>query len=183
MKEIVINKKGKTMEEDKDLATKTNIKKIKREYIILLIIVITIIIIDQVSKICIIKANEIQIIPNILKLTVTQNTNAAYGIGSNSTIMYILTNIIILGVIFKFVTTQNAYVDTKLKIFLLFIFAGGISNVIDRIFRGYVVEYIDFSQMMNFPVFNIADIFTIIGWVCIAAIFAVFTVNEWRKKK
>lgn len=171
------------MEKEESLTTKSTKKQIKKIYIILLIIIMAIVAVDQITKIYVSNVNEIEIIPNILKFSVTQNTKPAYGIGSGSTLMYVLTNIVILGVIFKFVTTQNDYVDTKLKVFLSFIFAGGISNVIDRIFRGYVVEFIDFNQLISFPIFNIADIFTIIGWVCIAAIFAVFTVNEWRNKK
>jgi len=172
------------MEEKKEIASKNKKdRKIKKEYIILLAIVISIILIDQITKICIVNNGEVQVISNVLKFSVTQNTKPAYGIGSGSTFMYVLTNIIILSVIFKFVTTQNEYVDTKLKIFLSFIFAGGISNIIDRITRGYVIEFIDVNELINFPIFNVADIFTIIGWIAIAAIFAVFTVNEWRKNK
>lgn len=171
------------MEDDNNLNSQTNVKKTKKEYIILILIILTIVIIDQISKILVLNRNEIQLIPNILKFSVTQNTSAAYGIGSNSTIMYVLTNLVILSVIFKFVTTQNQYIDTKFKIFLSFIFAGGISNIIDKVFRGYVVEFIDFNQLLSFPIFNIADIFTIIGWVSIAGIFAKFTVNEWRREK
>lgn len=172
------------MDNEESLVTKQpKDKKIKKEYILLIIIVLLIIVFDQATKIYIVNKEEMQIIPNILKFAVTQNTKPAYGIGSNSTVMYVLTNAIILSVIFKFVTTQNEYVDRKLKIFLSFIFAGGISNVIDRIFRGYVIEFIDFNQLLSSPILNIADIFTIIGWVSIVAIFAVFTVNEWRKNK
>lgn len=97
--------------------------------------------------------------------------------------MYVLTNIVILSVIFKFITTQNEFVDKKLKVFLSFIIAGGISNVIDKLLRGYVTEFIDFRQVANLPVFNIADLFVIIGWVSVAAIFASFTIKEWRSKK
>lgn len=181
MREIV-NKKGRKMEEENNIQYKTNNKKTKKEYI-LLVTIILIIIIDQILKIIVRTKGEVQIIPNLLKFSLTENTSPAYGIGSNSTIMYVITNVIILSVIFKFVTTQNQYVDTKFKIFLSFIFAGGISNIIDKVFRGYVVEFIDFSQIVNFPIFNIADIFTVIGWVCIAGIFAKFTVKEWRNVK
>ena len=97
--------------------------------------------------------------------------------------MYVLTNLVILGVIFKFIRTQNEYVDMKMKVFLSFILAGGISNVIDRVFRGYVLEFIDFKELINLPVFNIADLFILTGWICVAAIFAYFTVNEWKNKK
>lgn len=168
-------------EEAKSLTKKG--KKLSNEAILLISIVVIIIVIDQILKIWIQNTEEISMIPGILQFRVVQNTSAAYGIGSNSTIMYVLTNLVILGVIFKFITTQNEFVDRKLKIFLSFILAGGISNVIDKITRGYVTEFIDFTQIINLPVFNLADIFVLIGWVAIAAIFASFTVKEWRSKK
>lgn len=167
-------------EEKKSLIEKG--KKINKKYLILAIIVI-IVIIDQTSKIVVKNMGEISVIPGVLTFRLIENTNSAYGIGSNSTIMYVLTNLVILGVIFKFLNTQNEYVDTKMKVFLTFILAGGIANVIDRVIRGYVIEFIDFSQIINLPIFNIADIFVLIGWVAIAGIFAVFTVNEWRNNK
>lgn len=166
------------MEKEKKSTKYSEIKKIN---IILILIVLAIIIIDQITKVYILKIENIDVIQNVLKLTVTQNQKPAYGIGSNSTFMYVITNLIILGIIFKFITTQNEYVDTKLKVFLSFIMAGGISNVIDRIIRGYVVEFIDFTPIINIPIFNIADIFTILGWVLVVAIFAHFTVTEWRR--
>lgn len=100
--------------------------------------------------------------------------------GSNSTFMYVATNIVILGVIYKFMTTQNEFIDRKFKIFLSFILAGGISNVIERIIQGYVTQWINFGN--NLPVFNIADIFIIVGWIAVAAVFSVFTIKEWRNK-
>lgn len=158
-------------------------KKIDKSYIKLIIIVLVIIVIDQVSKIFVINNNNIVIIQNILNFSIVQNTDAAYGIGSNSTFMYVVTNFIILSVIFKFITAQNEYVDNKLKFFLTLILAGGISNVIDRLVRGYVVEFIDFTPSLPLPIFNFADICTVIGWISVAAIFAVFTVKEWRSNK
>lgn len=158
-------------------------KKLTKQEILLISIVVIIILIDQILKIWIQSTREMSIISGVLNFRVSENNNAAYGIGSNSTIMYVLTNLVILGVIFKFMTTQNEFVDRKLKIFLSFILAGGISNVIDKVIRGYVTEFIELEQAVNFPVFNIADIFMIIGWVSIAAIFASFTVREWKSKK
>lgn len=158
-------------------------KKIAKETWVLISIVIGIVVLDQAFKIWLQNIGEIAIVPGILKFKLSQNTSAAYGIGSNSTLTYVATNVVILGVIFKFITTQNAFVDTKLKVFLSFILAGGISNVIERMIRGYVTEFIDFSEAINFPIFNLADIFIIIGFVAMAAIFASFTVKEWRNKK
>lgn len=158
-------------------------KKLSKEAWLFISIVIGIVVLDQALKIWVQNIGELAVIPGILKFKLNENTSAAYGIGSNSTLTYVATNIVILGVIFKFITTQNAFVDTKLKVFLSFILAGGISNVIERVMRGYVTEFMDFGEAINFPVFNLADIFIIIGFVAMAAIFASFTVKEWRSKK
>ena len=55
--------------------------------------------------------------------------------------------------------------NKKVYIGLLFLIAGGISNLIDRVFRGFVVDYIDFTQIIDFPVFNLADIVLVVGWI------------------
>ena len=138
---------------------------------------------DQSLKIIVQNAGEITIIPEVLTFNLTKNTDSAYGIGSNSTITYVATNLVILGIIFKFIRTQNEFVDKKLKILLSFILAGGISNVIERVARGYVTQFIDFQKVIPLPIFNMADIFILIGWVSVALIFAMFTVKEWKRKR
>ncbi len=155
-------------------------RKITKETIFLISLIAIIILLDQGLKIGVHMMGETDLISGILSFKISENTKPAYGIGSNSTIMYVLTNIVILGVIFKFMTTQNQFVDRKFKVFLSFILAGGISNTIERIFRGYVTEFLDFGHKL--PVFNIADLFVVIGWVAVVATFAVFTVKEWRNK-
>lgn len=175
--------KGRKMEEEEGKTLVKRDNKLTKESILLISIVVVIILTDQVLKIWVQSAGEISIISGILNFKVNENNSPAYGIGSNSKIMYVLTNVVILGVIFKFITTQNQFVDKKLKIFLGFIIAGGVSNVIDKLLRGYVTEFIDFGQVINLPVFNVADLCVLIGWVTIVAIFASFTVKEWRGKK
>lgn len=165
-------------EEGKSLVKKE--KKINKQIILWISIVVVTILIDQIGKIWIQQAGEITIIPKVLSFKVSQNTEPAYGIGSNSTWMYVATNLVILSVIFKFINTQNQFVDKKLKIFLSFILAGGIANVIDRVIHGYVTEFIN---IIGLPVLNLADILVLIGWMAVAAIFASFTVKEWRNKK
>lgn len=51
------------------------------------------------------------------------------------------------------------------KILLIMISSGGISNLIDRIYRGYVVDYIDINQAFSYPIFNIADISIVLGTI------------------
>ena len=78
--------------------------------------------------------------------------------------------------------SQNQFVDKVLKVFLSFIVAGGISNLIDRIARGYVLEWINISRIEWLPMFNIADIFVLTGWILVVGKFTYFTAKELRQK-
>ena len=57
------------------------------------------------------------------------------------------------------------------------VLAGGFGNLIDRIFRGFVVDFIDVSELINFPNFNFADIFIVLGWILLALFFAMYANN------
>ena len=140
--------------------------KIKKEYKLIVPIII-LVLIDQLLKFVILKVGN-------------PNTSGTYGVDSNSTFTYIVTNLIVVLIAFKFATSQNQFVDKKIKVFLILIISGGVSNTIDRIFRGFVVEFIKIGKL---PVFNLADIFILIGWVSMAGIFAVFTTNEIKERK
>ena len=151
-------------------------KKNFKPYVIV-ILVILLIVIDQISKFYIVEniGKEIKnIIPNVLNFTYVENRGGAFGIGQNSTMMFVLVNIIILGIIIRFMIIQKDRIDRKTQIILTMILAGGISNLIDRIARGFVLDFIDFSPIISFPVFNIADILIVIGWVSLAIVTAVY---------
>lgn len=149
-------------------------RKLGKIEIAIVVIIILIVLIDQITKI---------IVQNVGNINIEQNTNAVYGISSNSTMMYIITNLVIIVIITKFMLSQNQFMDGKLKIFLSFIISGGISNIIDRIFRGYVLEWIKIENLNWLPVLNIADIFILIGWILVAGNFAYFSAEEWKNRK
>lgn len=137
--------------------------KNKKNLLILLGCII--IFLDQLTKVLLIEKN-FTIIPNILNFTYTENTGVAFGIGSTNIFMIIILNIIILGIIIKFVKEQQEQIDFKILIPLILILAGGFSNLADRIFRGYVIDFIDVN-LFDFPNFNIADITITLGIVFI----------------
>ena len=152
---------------------------------LIIIIGLIIILLDQITKILVINKNII-LIPNLLSLTYTQNTGTAFGIGSNNAIIIIILNIIVLGVIIKFLKERKDDVEMNILISLILIASGGISNLIDRIFRGYVVDFIDVN-LFNFPNFNVADISIIIGIgilliVIIKSFFSRKTIKNYGKK-
>ena len=118
---------------------------------------IFIIFIDQMVKYIMIDKNYV-IIPNFLKLTYTKNTGAAFGIGTNYIILAI-SSIIIVGIIIYMIKQYKNIINF---IPYVLIISGSVGNVIDRIFRGFVIDYIDIN-LFNFPNFNIADICIVIG--------------------
>ena len=133
----------------------------KNKKIFLIILGIVILVADQITKLLVIEKSFV-IIPNILNFTYIKNTGLAFGIGTNNLILIIILNIIILGFIIKFLKERNNQVDFSIIIALILVLAGGISNLIDRIFRGYVIDFIDVN-LLDFPCFNIADISITVG--------------------
>jgi len=130
-------------------------KKIK-----IIIIGIVLLTIDQVTKSLIIDKSY-TIIPNILNFTYTQNNGIAFGMGMNRNIVIIISIILLLAFLVLLVKNINKISIGK-TISLLLIIVGGISNIIDRIFRNYVIDFIDVS-IFSFPNFNLADIYIVVG--------------------
>ena len=83
------------------------------------------------------------------------NTGAAFSILQNHT--FLLTIISILVAIFILILAKK---EKKIEIPLAFVFGGTIGNLIDRMFFGYVRDFID---LQIWPIFNIADSFNVIG--------------------
>ena len=58
------------------------------------------------------------------------------------------------------------------------ILAGGITNLIDRLFRGFVVDYIDINELFYYPVFNLADICIIVGILVVIVTIVIKTLQK-----
>lgn len=152
-----------------------------KKKIISIVIGITIILLDQLTKILLLNKN-ITIIPGFINFTYTENTGAAFGIGSNNIIMVILVNIIILGFVIKFLKDNNERINLFISIPLIAILSGGISNLTDRICRGFVIDFIDVN-LFNFPNFNIADISIVLGIFTLIAVITKQIIMENKEEK
>ncbi|MCD4666480.1 signal peptidase II [archaeon] len=111
---------------------------------ILIIIILTLL--DQITK---------HFFVNVI------NYGAAFGILQGYTWLFILVSFIVIFVCVKY------YKVKELRLSLTFILAGTIGNLIDRVFFGYVRDFIDFKI---WPVFNLADTYNIIGLILLAYI-------------
>lgn len=140
------------------------VKKCKK-YPILIFIVLVIFLLDQIIKLYITSTmhNYSKVLINgVLNLTYTKNTGGAFGIGKGSLIVFIIINSIIIGLLIYYVVKDN-----KIKLWSLIsislIIGGGLGNLADRVFRGYVIDYLDINPLFKYPVFNFADICIVLG--------------------
>lgn len=130
--------------------------------------------IDQISKVIIslhLKINQsIKVIPNFFNLTLCHNEGAAWGLFSNSQIIIAIGTIFAIAIIYHFIYCfkKNSRNDIAFGLVI-----GGMSgNLIDRIFFGYVRDFLDFIIFnYDYPVFNISDIAIVIGIILL--IYAV----------
>lgn len=163
------------------------IMKKKTSYITIVSVMVFSIIIDLVTKI--IFANlfstpreDIVIIPNFLELTYLENTGAAFGMFSGNTVVLIIVSIIMIGAfcLFDYFNHKN---DIWYSLGLALLVGGAIGNLIDRIFLGYVR---DFINMKIFPfVFNLADAFITFAviFLGISIIKELYTAKKGKKNE
>lgn len=129
-----------------------------------MIIAALIIILDQFTK-YLIQSNMdlLQSIPvweGIFHLTYIQNFGAAFNILEGRQFLLIAVTMILNAAILIFIYIKRNSSHWSLLLGLSFIAGGGIGNLINRITKGYVVDFFDFHI---WPVFNISDIFVCIG--------------------
>lgn len=133
----------------------------------IIILSIIFIIIDQLSKIIVVNNltnnKSIEVIKSFFYLTYTNNKGAAFSILTGRRILLILVAFIVIGLLIYYVR-KNKIEGKVNKIALSLVIGGSIGNLIDRILRGAVVDFIDIKIFgYNFPIFNLADTFIVIG--------------------
>lgn len=159
-------------------------QKKNKTLICAIIVFIILLMIDQITKAIIIINNvNVVLIPNVLELSIVQNSGGAFGVGEGNIGMFIITNLVVLGLIIRFIYLQRDFMDKKTLYTLFIILAGGFGNLIDRLIRGFVVDFISIFPMTNFPKFNFADIYITMGWVFLAFIFAMYTYKEIKNSR
>ena len=106
---------------------------------------------------------SIKVINNFFYITYVENEGAAFSILTGQRIFLILIAVVILIVIFNYLR-KNKIESKEEKIAFSLIIGGSVGNLIDRIVRGYVIDFLDFKIFRyNFPIFNLADTFIVIG--------------------
>lgn len=139
----------------------------------IVIIVAIIILVDQASKLLVSNLLTETIGNDFFKLEIANNTGMAFGFNDGN-IKNIFISIFVLVIVISFIKNQLERIDKKTAIVIAMALGGAISNLIDRIFRGSVL---DFIKIYKIPNFNLADMFIVIGWILII----IFLIDFSRK--
>ena len=155
--------------------------------VITLIIIALLVAIDQIIKLLVLEhlkpMGSLTLIDGFIQLNYAENTGAAFGsFSGKTTFLSIFTLvIIILGLIYLFVKKRKVDVE---YICISLIISGGLGNLVDRIFRGYVVDYIE-PLFVDFAIFNFADILVTCSCIVLVIwlIYEIYRENKNEKRE
>ena len=162
----------------------------KKYYSLFIIYMAVLVIFDQITKLIArttLSDGDIDIIPGVLQLHLLYNTGAAFSILTGKTIVfYVLTPVIAAVIIYFFIRLPFVKKNLPMAFVLTSLVAGAAGNYIDRLVFSKVTDFIYFS-IINFPVFNVADIYVTISVIVLLVLILFYYKDEelsaWIKKK
>lgn len=133
---------------------------------------------DQITKL-ILDGKTIGLIQGVFSLTSSHNYGAGFSIlTGKGWLLILLTVVFLIGIL-----TFNYFQKTKNSLYkwsMALIVSGAVGNLIDRIFLGYVRDFLYF-ELINFPIFNVADSCLTIG-VILLCVYFVFVEPKIKKQ-
>ena len=138
---------------------------------------------DQLVKYLVLQNIElgahVPFIPHLLELTYVKNTGAAFSIFSEHTWLLALVSLV-MSLLLALAIWKNFFHHPLGKVILTLLLAGAVGNLIDRVFRGFVVDMFN-VLFMHFAVFNVADICVVVGGIA-AAVYYLFLYEKLEGK-
>ena len=155
--------------------------------LIWIVVIVASVFADQLTKQLVVnfldREEPFDVIEGVFRFSYVENRGAAFGmLDDHRWVFMIVSTLAIVGIIFymwKFCR------DSKLLCLgLSLIVGGGIGNMIDRIFLGYVIEFLDFCAFPNLWmwVFNVADAFVCVGAAIVVLSLLIDIVKDSKKK-
>lgn len=122
---------------------------------------------DQITKLWAVSAlqngNSIIVIPNIFQLTMTKNQGAAFGVFQGARWIFVIITFGALGLMTSMIEYSKRHNMPEIgRVGLCLVMGGALGNLVDRIVVGHVVDFF-YLVAIEFPIFNVADIFITIG--------------------
>lgn len=125
---------------------------------------------------------DIPFLPGLLQLTHVRNTGAAFSSFEGQQWLFALIFLVFTGMMLYEYFRKTMGFTTFERWCIAAIYGGGCGNMLDRLRLGYVVDMIE-TTFMEFPVFNVADIFITCGCILIAIHLIFFNKQFWKDEK
>ena len=135
---------------------------------------------DQLTKwltVLHLQERPITLIDGVWELTYVENRGAAFGMMQGGRWLFVAFTAAVMLALLALLLFGNYRRHRLFNISLILVIAGGIGNLIDRIANGFVVDMIHVfweNVGFDFPVFNVADIFVVIGSMLLLVFFFFF---------
>lgn len=123
---------------------------------------------------------EVVVIPYLINFSYVENRGAAFGILSDKRWVFMVLSVIFISALIVF-AIKSKITHPLFCVSIGMIIGGGVGNMIDRIFVGYVVDFIR-ATFIDFPVFNIADSSVVIG-VILFIVYVLFIDKSFLASK
>lgn len=154
------------------------------------------VLLDQATKLAAVSAlkdgGPFVLIPGVFQLQYLENRGAAFGLLQNARIFFLAVTLIALAaVIYVLVRLPLKRKYIVLRFLMVLIAAGAVGNMIDRVFLGYVRDFLYFS-LIDFPIFNVADIYVTCATILLILLLLFYYKEEddfaflspgWKKGK
>ena len=156
-------------------------------YAIATVLTVFIVALDQITKNLIVTnlvlgQSSIPILGGLFNIVFVENEGGAWGFMQNNTWLLIAITVVIMIICFAMLIKYGLH--SKMFFFsIVLVLSGGIGNLIDRVIRGSVVDFIQFGFWKTFPVFNIADIAVCIGVGFLLLYFVLDIIKDFKAKK
>lgn len=156
-----------------------------RYYVLYSLIIAVGIIIDQLSKLLVVKflkpIDDVPLWDGVFHFNYHENQGAAFGmLADNRWVFILISTVAIIGIgLYLFFGKAS---NTLMGVSMALIVSGGIANMIDRIFLGYVVDFLYF-KLIDFAIFNVADAFVCIGAGLMILALILELIEESKKAK
>ena len=146
-------------------------------------IIVILILLDQASKywasITLLQNGPISLIPNVFEFSYTENRGVAFSMLQDQRWIFIPVSLLMTVALILMLLRSPMRKNKLFCSSVILIIAGAIGNLIDRILLGYVIDFLYFS-LIDFPVFNVADCFVVIG-AGLLFIFTMFGMKEYEE--
>ena len=144
-----------------------NTRRITLKALILMTVLAAVVFVDQWTKNWTVdvigNGGDIDLIPGWFGLSYVRNQGAAWGIFQGGhVVLGAVTVVVVAYLVFLYMKTPDRKPYGLMRAAFLLIISGAVGNQLDRFFRGYVVDMFNF-YIIQFPVFNVADIAIVVG--------------------